>query len=139
MADGLVELCKGYADVESTGKFRFTIVAHRRVDGSADCDGLEVAPATLDALAPNARVKERVEDAHGVEVATSRARAALPAWIERHLVDRDPHCRVTGCPQHHRMLTPHGPWHLVGDPERIDGLRFLHEDDLIDARAGPSP
>ena len=43
------------------------------------------------------------------------------------------------CPYHHRMLTPHGPWHLVGDPEQIDGLRLVHHDDLIDARAGPDP
>ena len=41
------------------------------------------------------------------------------------------------CPYHHRMLVPHGPWHLIGDPEKIDGLRLVHQDDLIDARAGP--
>jgi len=177
MADGLVELCQNYADVETTGRFRFTIVTHRRADGSADCEGLEVAPATLDAIAADALVKERVEDTHGVEVRTSRARAALPAWLERHLVERDPHCRVMGCehrrglqhhhlvpcchggddsihnlarvcPSHHRILTPHGPWHLIGDPEQIDGLRLVHQDELtddelgdelIDARAGPAP
>ena len=82
--------------------------------------------------------------------------------------DRDLHCRVPGCsatrrlqahhlvpcsqggtdtidnlarvcPYHHRFLVPHGPWHLLGDPEQIDGLRLVHRDELIHARAGPSP
>jgi hypothetical protein len=35
------------------------------------------------------------------------------------------------------MLVPHGRWLLIGDPEQIDGLRLLREDELIDARAGP--
>jgi hypothetical protein len=168
MADGLVELCRNYADVEPTGRFKYVIITHRRADGTADCDGVEVAPATLDAITPSALVKDRTEDANGIEVSTSRARQALPAGIERHVVERDPHCRVPGCeqrrglqnhhllprshrgtdsihniarvcPSHHRMLTPHGPWHLIGDPEKIDGLRLVHRDELIDARAGPAP
>jgi len=167
-ADALVELCTNYADVEPTGKFRHTIVTHVRADGSADCDGLEIASPTVAAARPGARVKTRHEDAHGIETATTPARNALPAVIERHVRDRDPHCRVPGCthtrrlqphhlvpcckggwdgidnlamvcPYHHRMLTPHGPWHLIGDPEQIDGLRLVHQDDLIDARAGPAP
>jgi hypothetical protein len=88
-ADGFLELCRTYADVEPTGRFKFTIVAHRREDGTADCDG-------LDNLA-----------------------------------------RV--CPYHHRMLIPNGPWVLTGDPNQIDGLRLVHQDDLIDAPAGPAP
>jgi hypothetical protein len=117
---------------------------------------------------PDAAVKARREDPHGRERATSRARRPLPAHIERHVRDRDRHCRVPGCnhtrrlqphhlvpccrgghdgidnlamvcPYHHRMLVPHGPWHLIGDPEQIDGLRLVHQDDLIDARAGPAP
>jgi hypothetical protein len=167
-ADALVELCTSYADVEPTGKFRHTIVTHVRADGTADCDGLEITPATIAAAQPAAKIKTRREDAHGVETSTTPARTALPAAIERHVKDRDPHCRVPGCtitrrlqphhlvpccrggwdgidnlamvcPYHHRMLTPHGPWHLIGDPEQIDGLRLVHQDDLIDARAGPAP
>jgi hypothetical protein len=171
-ADALVELCRTYADVEPTGRFRFTIVTHRRVDGSADCDGVALAPATLEAIAPSAVLKSRIDDAHGVEIETTRARKALPADVERHLGERDPHCRVPGCercrglqshhllprshggpdsihnlarvcPSHHRMLTPNGPWHLVGDPEQIDGLRMVHRDEmrdaLVGARAGPAP
>ena len=43
-ADALVDLCTNYADVEPTGRFQPTIVTHVRDDGTADCDGLEVAP-----------------------------------------------------------------------------------------------
>ena len=43
------------------------------------------------------------------------------------------------CPYHHRMLIPNGKWVLTGDPNQIDGLRLVHQDDLIDARAGPAP
>ncbi|HEY8216035.1 MAG TPA: HNH endonuclease signature motif containing protein [Acidimicrobiia bacterium] len=167
-ADALVDLCTSYVDVEPTGKFRHTIVTHVRDDGTADCDGLEVAPATVDAIAPAATIKTRREDRHGRERSTTRARKALPADVERHVRDRDKRCRVPGCnhtrrlqphhlvpccrgghdgidnlamvcPSHHRMLVPHGPWHLIGDPEQIDGLRLVHEDELIDARAGPAP
>jgi len=167
-ADGLVELCTNYADVEPTGKFKYTIVTHVRDDGTADCDGLEISPETVDAIAPNAMRKQRTDDRHGLERTTTRARRALPADVERHVRERDPHCRVPGCdhtrrlqahhlvpccqgghdgidnlamvcPYHHRLLVPHGPWHLIGDPEQIDGLRLVHKDELIDARAGPAP
>ena len=172
-ADALVDLCRNYADVEPTGRFVPTIVTHVRDDGTADCEGMELAPETVEAMQPAAKHKTRREDAHGIERDTSRARRPLPAWMERHVRDRDPHCRVPGCsatrrlqphhlvpccrnghdgidnlamvcPYHHRMLVPHGPWHLLGDPEQIDGLRLVHqdqtrEDEPIDARAGPSP
>jgi hypothetical protein len=167
-ADALVELCSTYGDVEPTGKFAHTIITHVREDGTADCEGMELAPETVAAIAPSAKRKTRREDAAGVEQETTRARKPLPADVERHVRDRDPHCRVFGCtvtrrlqphhlvpccqggwdgidnlamvcPYHHRMLTPHGPWHLIGDPEQIDGLRLVHQDELIDARAGPAP
>jgi hypothetical protein len=167
-ADALVDLCTNYVDVEPTGRFRPTIVTHVRDDESVDCDGLEIAPDTVEAIAPGAKVKTRREDRHGVERSTTPARKPLPARVERHVRDRDPHCRVPGCnatrrlqphhlvpccrgghdtirnlamvcPYHHRMLVPHGPWHLIGDPEQIDGLRLVREDEPIDARAGPSP
>ena len=160
-ADALVDLCTNYADVERTGRFKFTIVNHVRADGSADCEGLDVPLETIDAIRPNAKVKTRHEDARGVETHSTPARADLPAAIERHVRERDPHCRVPGCnhtrglqahhlvprcrggwdgidnlamvcPYHHRFLTPHGPWHLIGDPEQIDGLRLVHQDELIE-------
>jgi hypothetical protein len=167
-ADALVELCRTYADVEPTGRFKFTIVTHRYADGSATCDGLDLAPATVDAITPDALVKARIDDANGFPIDTTRAKTALPADVERFVIERDPHCRVPGCnhtrrlqihhlvpccqgghdgidnlarvcPYHHRMLIPNGKWVLTGDPNQIDGLRLVHQDDLIDARAGPSP
>jgi hypothetical protein len=36
-------------------------------------------------------------------------------------------CVVAG---HHQMLVPHGPWALVGNPNRPDGLELVHLDDL---------
>jgi hypothetical protein len=171
-ADALVDLCTNYVDVEPTGRFAHTIVTHVRDDGSADCDGLGVTRETVDAIAPAAKAKIRRETRHGVERTTTRVRKALPADVARHLRERDGRCRVPGCantrrlqdhhlvprshggtdtlvnlarvcPSHHRMLVPHGKWHLIGDPEQIDGLRLVHEerirDELIDARAGPGP
>jgi hypothetical protein len=37
---------------------------------------------------------------------------------------------------HHPMLVPHGPWALVGNPNRPDGLRVVHLDDLNTEQAG---
>jgi hypothetical protein len=56
-ADGLIELCTSYVDVEPTGKFQHPIVTHVRDDGTADCDGIEIAPATVAAIAPGAKHK----------------------------------------------------------------------------------
>jgi hypothetical protein len=45
-----------------------------------------------------------------------------------------------GRDDHHGMLIPHGPWALVGNPNRPDGLRLVHVHDLDpgnQARAGP--
>jgi hypothetical protein len=36
---------------------------------------------------------------------------------------------------HHQKLIPHGPFALVGNPNRPDGLRFVHADDLTAAEA----
>ena len=165
-ADALVELCRSYADVEPTGRFKYTIVVHHRADDSLDCDGFDLASETIDAIAPDANRRERSDDEGGQPVRTTRSRPALSRDLERHLVERDPHCRIPGCerhrrlqshhlvprcqggpdtrqnlarvcPYHHRMLVPHGRYLLVGDPEQIDGLRLVRDDELIDARAGP--
>ena len=36
---------------------------------------------------------------------------------------------------HHPMLIPHGPYALVGNPNRPDGLRLAHIDDLTPEEA----
>ncbi|MEX2254655.1 MAG: HNH endonuclease signature motif containing protein [Acidimicrobiia bacterium] len=167
-ADALVDLCRTYADAELTGKYKELIVIHRRDDGTADCEGMQLATETVDIVQPNARVKDRVDDEHGQQISSGNARSALPRALEQLVIQRDLHCRVPGCtntsglhihhlvacceggcdaldnlarvcPYHHRMLNPHGLWRLVGDPNQIEGLRIVHQDDLIEARAGPAP
>jgi hypothetical protein len=36
-------------------------------------------------------------------------------------------CTAAG---HHQMLVPNGPWALVGNPNRPDGLELVHVDQL---------
>jgi hypothetical protein len=40
-----------------------------------------------------------------------------------------------GGTDHHAMLVPHGPWALVGNPNRPDGLRLVHLDQLTHEQA----
>jgi hypothetical protein len=37
---------------------------------------------------------------------------------------------VGGGTDHHTDLAPHGPWLLLGNPNRVDGLRLVHRDQL---------
>jgi len=39
---------------------------------------------------------------------------------------------VGGCTDHHADLAPHGPWLLLGNPNRVDGLRLVHRDRLVE-------
>jgi hypothetical protein len=38
---------------------------------------------------------------------------------------------VGGGTDHHADLAPHGPWLLLGNPNRTDGLRLVHRDELL--------
>jgi hypothetical protein len=43
-----------------------------------------------------------------------------------------------GAADHHHLLVPHGPWALIGNPNRPDGLRLVRVDGGHgDTRAGP--
>jgi len=173
-ADAMLHVFRSFVDDDSptNGSSPFTIVVHRREDGSADCDGLDLAAETVDALSLDARIKDQLDDSAGRPVERGRVRRRLPRRVEQHVIERDPHCRVPGCERrrglqthhckpvswggrdsihglarvcayHHRMLVPHGKWHLVGDADQIDGLRLVHSDhrtdELAGARAGPDP
>jgi hypothetical protein len=39
---------------------------------------------------------------------------------------------VGGGTDHHADLAPHGPWLLLGNPNRVDGLRLVHRDQLTE-------
>ncbi|MFI5054064.1 MAG: hypothetical protein ACHQDE_06855, partial [Acidimicrobiia bacterium] len=41
----------------------------------------------------------------------------------------------SGGVDHHDMLVPHGPWALVGNPNRPDGLQLVHLDSLTDEQS----
>jgi hypothetical protein len=171
-ADALVQLAKGYADVEPTGRFRIEVVNIADPDATSvgpEVDGIPIAVETLRALLPNAKVRHCVVDETGRVRTIAKPRTALPADVERQVRRRDRHCRVPGCtetrglqihhlnpvtyvgdchdpgelaavcPHHHHLLEPHGRYRLVGDPSEPDGLRLVHKDDLVDARAGPAP
>jgi len=42
---------------------------------------------------------------------------------------------VGGGTDHHSDLAPHGPWLLLGNPNRVDGLRLVHRDQLAELAA----
>jgi hypothetical protein len=44
---------------------------------------------------------------------------------------------VGGSTDHHKLLVPHGPYLLIGNPNQPDGLRLVHRDQWPDIRAGP--
>ena len=169
-ADALVELCRTYADVEPTGRFRIEVV--NIVDPNAksfgpEINGMPIAQETLNALLPNAKVRDCAVDETGVARTITKPRPALPRDLERHIRRRDLRCRTPGCtetrrldihhlnpryqhgdtldpselaavcPHHHHLLEPHGPYRLIGNAEDPHGLKLVHRDDL--ARDGPSP
>jgi hypothetical protein len=45
-------------------------------------------------------------------------------------------CKAGG---HHQMLVPQGPWALVGNPNRPDGLRLIHRDEAFPERRERTP
>jgi HNH endonuclease len=45
---------------------------------------------------------------------------------------------VGGSTDHHKLLVPHGPYLLIGNPNVPDGLRLVHRDQWPDIRAGPA-
>jgi hypothetical protein len=157
-ADALVTLCEQYADVEPTGRFKYLVMIQHPVDGVPEVDGIPLAQETVDALLPNAVVRETTSGQGGVPRSTKRK--PIPADVERHVRLRDLHCRTPGCEETrrldlhhldpvtfggankigihdvvgickwcHPMYEPHGPYRLVGDPEQPDGLTLVHRDD----------
>jgi hypothetical protein len=165
-SDALVALCRGYqAGHQPNPRWKPTIVVHTGATLEPEVNGIPIARSTVGQLiADGARVRE----VHDEDPLANLTGDSIPAELRDYLKGRDPVCRVPGCERtfgldahhtiprshggptdkhhvvmvckpDHRKLTPHGPWHLIGDPEQIDGLRLVHQDDLDDARAGPSP
>ena len=86
-------------------------------------------------LRASARMKPRLIDERGEEAARGRATPSLSPRVgtpsRRTLPVGDGVC-VGGGTDHHVDLAPHGPWLLLGNPNRPDGLRLVHREDLVD-------
>jgi hypothetical protein len=169
MADAVVDLCRNYADVDTSNRSRPHVVVQHAINRPPEVDGIPIAVETLDALRGEAIFDDEfVED--GSLVSSVRSGSAIAAKTQRFLERRDLHCRVPGCeqtrrlqthhlvpsswggsdeadnlarvcPYHHGRLIPNGPYALIGDPSQPDGLRLIarEEADLVGARAGPGP
>jgi hypothetical protein len=121
-ADALVALARDYADVEPTGRFRFEIVTILTPDGApprAEVGGIPLAPETVAALRPQARVREcRVDAETGRTTTVKRPRPALPRDVELHVKRRDLSCRVPGCSETRGLQIHHlNPRCFAGDTD----------------------
>src|SRR5262249_48663077 len=113
----------------------------------------------VEKLRAGARIDPVLVDADGAPVAVGRRSTTLSPKLVRAVLLRDGHCRCGQCdlryglsvhhlrPRswgggdetsslaavagvHHPMLIPHGPYALVGNPNRPDGLKLKHLDQL---------
>jgi hypothetical protein len=133
-------------------------------DGPAEVAGIPLPDAMVERLRAGARLEPVLVDGEGAPVAVGRAASALSAKVARAVLLRDGHCRCGECDlryglhvhhlrprswggtdevsnlamvasRHHPLLIPHGPYALVGNPNRPDGLRMKHLDDLTPEEA----
>ena len=99
-ADALVELCRSYADVRPTGRFRYEIVNifdPNATSFGAEVGGIPLAQEQLNALVGSAKVRDCEVDESGCARTVRKPRRALPNDIERHIRRRDAECRTEGC------------------------------------------
>jgi HNH endonuclease len=147
------------------------------LEGPAEIAGIPIADSLLEQLRANASIEPVVVDDDGIPMAIGKRTTAISSKVLRAVLLRDGSCRC-GCGQrhrlqvhhlrprswggtddpsnlaaiaagHHPMYIPHGPLALVGNPNRPDGLRSVHVDDLTPGereqvglpppRAGPAP
>ena len=158
---------------------RPVVQVHVPEHGPAEIAGIPIADSLLEQLRANASIEPVLVDADGIPLAIGRRTTAISPKIVRAVLLRDGHCRCTDTcditwglqvhhlrPEswggtddasnliavargHHPPLIPHGPWALVGNPNRPDGIRRVHLDDLTPEqreqlglpprRAGPNP
>ena len=119
----------------------------------------------VEQLRANATIEPVLVDEHGVPIAIGRRTAGLSPKKTRSVLLRDGSCRC-GCglrhgleihhlvprswggtddisnlaavfPPHHRLLIPHGPYALVGNPNVPGGLRTVVYADLTARRSAP--
>jgi hypothetical protein len=127
-ADALVGLCRDYADVERSGRFRMEIVNIADPNATsygAEVAGIPLAQEQIVALIPSAKVRDCVVDENGLATTVKTPRRALPKDVERHVRRRDLHCRLPGCtdPVHdiHHM-NPVRDFGDTTDPRELAGV-----------------
>jgi hypothetical protein len=133
-------------------------------EGPVEIAGIPMADAMVERLRAGAKLEPVLLDADGAPVAVGRISTSLSPKILRAVLRRDGHCRCGDCdlryglhahhlqPRswggtdepsnlamvasvHHPLLIPHGPYALVGNPNRPDGLRLKHIDTLTPEEA----
>ena len=139
---------------------RPVVQVHVPEHGPAEIAGIPIADSLLEQLRANASIEPVLVDDDGVPVFIGKrttgdltedraggaaARRALPlhrhcdvTWGLQihHLRPRswggtdDPSNLIAIASGHHPPLIPHGPWALVGNPNRPDGIDRVHLDDL---------
>jgi hypothetical protein len=130
-ADALVELASlrlgSDPDID-----RATIVVHVDANTLASGEGIgtlengiPLHPETVRRLACDGRVQLFVKKPGGEPFGVGRASRKLPAWLERHVKERDAGCRFPGC-THYRWLHAHHIRHwAAGGPTDAENLVML--------------
>jgi hypothetical protein len=132
--------------------------------GPVEIAGIPLPDAMVERLRAAASLEPVTVDEAGAPVAVGRRSSTLSPKVARAVLLRDAHCRCGNCdlryglhvhhlrPRsyggsdvpsnlamvasvHHPLLIPHGPYALVGNPNRPDGLRMKHIDDLTPEEA----
>jgi Domain of unknown function (DUF222) len=133
-------------------------------EGPVEIAGIPLPDAMVEQLRAGASVEPLLLDADDAPVAIGRRASTLSPKVARAILVRDGHCRCGNCDlryglqvhhlrprswgggdepsnlamvasRHHPLLIPHGPYALVGNPNRPDGLRMKHVRDLSPAEA----
>jgi hypothetical protein len=133
-------------------------------EGPVEVAGIPLPDAMVEKLRAGAKIDPVLVDADGAPVAVGRRSTTLSPKLVRAVLVRDGHCRCGECdlryglhvhhlrPRswgggdetsnlaavagvHHPILIPHGPYALVGNPNRPDGLTMKHIDDLTPEEA----
>jgi hypothetical protein len=142
MATALAELA-GACIARDTDPDRATVVVHVSELGLAGDgpglaeleSGVQLRLEAIRRLVCDGRVEFSIDDRFGRSVGIVRASRQIPAWLERQVLLRYPHCEFPGCERTSLLHCHHAiPW-LDGGPTNLWNLvplcavhhRFLHE------------
>ena len=93
-ADALVELARNYADVHAVEHPGPWYVVDVPVEGPATVCGIPLPEGMVEKLRASAKIKPRLVDEHGTEVARGKAAPSLSPRVRESVLRRDGHCRL---------------------------------------------